>query len=160
VVVQQVWGVLFGTLSYYLPAYIASLCIVLFWFSRGKRISFKVSQRWLGSNRSYEAAVVAVICGAITGAVVSSLGLGAAVGLGAWVGSCAGSFVKRRLGMRSGSRLLILDQLDFVLGATLLGALVVLPTLAEFVVIIIVTPFLHILGNLVLFKIGVKSVPY
>lgn len=99
-----------------------------------------------------------------------------ALGFGALVGDAVKSFFKRRTGRGSGDKWLGPDQLDFVVGgilfvfaaASLLGALgLVVPHffLAEFtwprlLVIVLLTPALHLLVNIIGYKIGAKDVPW
>lgn len=97
-----------------------------------------------------------------------------ALALGALVGDVGASFVKRRLGKERGARWLGPDQYDFVAGALLLAALASLLTMAftgsfwlgaalgwgPLLVILILTPGLHLLVNGIGYLIGVKEVPW
>lgn len=86
--------------------------------------------------------------------------------LGAMLGDIAASFLKRRTGRTRGAPFPIVDQLDFVL-FSLLSALVTAPawfrdifTPAVLVVVLLVTPILHVLANVVAYTLGVKDEPY
>ncbi|WP_096390574.1 CDP-2,3-bis-(O-geranylgeranyl)-sn-glycerol synthase [Halopenitus persicus] len=94
--------------------------------------------------------------------------LRAAVGLafGAMVGDVAASFLKRRSGRERGAAFPGLDQLDFVVGAlafawllapSWFGAWFTLPAIA---VVVVVTPVLHVVTNVIGFAIGVKNEPW
>jgi CDP-2,3-bis-(O-geranylgeranyl)-sn-glycerol synthase len=97
-----------------------------------------------------------------------------ALALGALLGDVGASFLKRRLGKQRGSRWLGPDQYDFVAGALLLAALASLATMAAtgsfwltealtwgpLLVILILTPGLHLLVNGIGYLIGVKEVPW
>lgn len=86
--------------------------------------------------------------------------LGLALGMGAMLGDAAGSFVKRRLNVQRGSPVPLLDQLDFLLGAFLLAVLVV-PVKPEWVLLmVVITPVLHLTANLIGFRLGVKKTPW
>ena len=86
--------------------------------------------------------------------------LGLALGLGAMLGDTAGSFVKRRINKVRGSPVPLLDQLDFLLGAFLLAALVV-PVRLEWVLrMAVITPVIHLTANLIGFRLGVKKTPW
>lgn len=98
------------------------------------------------------------------------------LGLGALVGDAVKSFFKRRTGRERGAKWPGFDQLDFVLGAlafcllasTLLDlAGVVEPNffLAEFtwprlLVLLLLTPALHLAVNWLGYKMGLKEVPW
>jgi CDP-2,3-bis-(O-geranylgeranyl)-sn-glycerol synthase len=85
---------------------------------------------------------------------------------GALVGDLLGSFTKRRLGLKRGAPLPLVDQLDFVGGAWLLLFVVARAWFIEtfsveiIITVIIITPVLHLFTNYIGFKIGKKRVPW
>ena len=99
-----------------------------------------------------------------------------ALATGALLGDMLFSFLKRRRGMPPGSRWLGPDQLDFVLGAWVLGLAVA--TLlhgmgltpenwflsawewTSMLIAAVLTPGLHLAVNFIGFKIGAKEVPW
>jgi CDP-2,3-bis-(O-geranylgeranyl)-sn-glycerol synthase len=97
-----------------------------------------------------------------------------ALALGALVGDAAESFLKRRTGRDRGQRWFPFDQLDFVVGALAFGLLagvllqaatganvfLQLFTWPRVVVIVLLTPALHLLVNFIGYKIGTKDVPW
>jgi len=82
--------------------------------------------------------------------------LGFMLSLGALVGDLLESFVKRRLDIPPGSSLPIADQLDFVVGALLFSLPVSSPSLPTIVIIIIITPPIHVLTNFLANCLGIK----
>jgi len=91
-------------------------------------------------------------------------GLGLA--LGAMLGDIGASFLKRRSGRERGAAFPGLDQLDFVVGA-LTCAVVLAPTwtLTTFtgpllVVVLVATPLLHVVTNVVAYGLGLKDEPW
>lgn len=86
--------------------------------------------------------------------------LGLALGLGAMLGDIAGSFVKRRLNRPRGSPVPLLDQLDFLIGAFILAALLVPVKLEWLLLMMVITPILHLVANAIGFRIGVKKTPW
>ena len=89
-----------------------------------------------------------------------------ALSAGAMLGDIMGSFVKRRLGLRRGAPLPVVDQLDFVGGAWLLLFIVARDWFSSnfsaevMLVVILITPLLHLLTNFIGFKLGMKEVPW
>ncbi|MDI6707803.1 MAG: CDP-2,3-bis-(O-geranylgeranyl)-sn-glycerol synthase [Candidatus Thermoplasmatota archaeon] len=85
---------------------------------------------------------------------------------GAMFGDLLKSFVKRRLGIERGKKLMILDQLDFVLGAWLF--LIIFSNdwffryfkLPHIIFILLVTPLFHRVVNMIGYKLGKKKVPW
>ncbi|HIH69609.1 MAG TPA: CDP-2,3-bis-(O-geranylgeranyl)-sn-glycerol synthase [Methermicoccus shengliensis] len=86
--------------------------------------------------------------------------------VGALLGDMAASFFKRRLGLKRGSPLPPIDQLDFVAGAWLLTALVAREwffeqfTTGVMLAVIIITPVLHVASNVIGYLMGKKQVPW
>ena len=86
--------------------------------------------------------------------------------LGAMLGDIGASFLKRRTGRERGAAFPVVDQLDFVV-ASLPVAFVAAPswvldtfTPGVLVVVLVVTPVLHVLTNAVAYTAGLKSEPY
>lgn len=80
--------------------------------------------------------------------------------IGAILGDLTGSFIKRRIGLKQGYPVMILDQTDFVFGGLFLGANYYFPTLLETITILITTIIAHKLVNLIAFKLKMKKVPW
>jgi CDP-2,3-bis-(O-geranylgeranyl)-sn-glycerol synthase len=93
--------------------------------------------------------------GIIEGAI-----FGFCLGTGALLGDICGSFIKRRLNIQRGKPAIFLDQLDFVIGALVLGSIVFVIPLNLIIIIIILTFFLHILTNIIAYLLGIKDVWY
>jgi CDP-2,3-bis-(O-geranylgeranyl)-sn-glycerol synthase len=167
-----------------LPAYVPNNAAVLFGGGRpidgGRRLG---GRRLLGDGKTWRgtaagvAAGVAVALGLdrLAAPVGDALGvplarfpLAAAVGLaaGAMAGDIVASFLKRRLDRERGAAVPGLDQLDFVVGALALAALLApawfaatftLPVLA---VVLLVTPVLHVATNAGAYLLGLKAEPW
>jgi CDP-2,3-bis-(O-geranylgeranyl)-sn-glycerol synthase len=146
------------TFAYYLPAYFVNggILFVYSMFEGG----IPVSVKWFGPHRTFDALLFAVLCGGSTGLLVSNLTLGVFLGAGAWLGALSSSFLKRRLGIKPGGKAPVLDQLDFVVGATSLGCLVEPPKLEYFLIIVFATIFIHRAANMLAYWAGLKDVPY
>jgi len=94
--------------------------------------------------------------------VVAGLGLA----FGAMLGDIAASFLKRRTGRERGAAFPGLDQLDFVVGA--LACVWVLDpvwtestfTMPVLVVVLVLTPLLHIVTNVGAYWVGLKDEPW
>ncbi len=82
------------------------------------------------------------------------------VALGALVGDLIGSFFKRRLKIARGRPAPILDQLDFLIMAMLLGALITPIPLVLAIFLLIVTPLIHLLANIIGYLLRLKQEPW
>lgn len=103
-------------------------------------------------------------------------GLAYGLALGALVGDAVESFAKRRTGRDRGEKWIPFDQLDFVVGGLVFGflaavilqlagatdgnAFLALFTWPRLLVILLLTPALHLLVNFIGYKIGTKDVPW
>jgi CDP-2,3-bis-(O-geranylgeranyl)-sn-glycerol synthase len=76
------------------------------------------------------------------------------------------AFFKRRMGLQRGAPLFIIDQLDFVLGAWLMSLLIAPDwfmqhfTFAIILVVLIITPILHRVTNIIGYRMGAKREPW
>lgn len=82
------------------------------------------------------------------------------ISLGAMVGDLAGSVIKRQSGIPRGEPAPLLDQLDFVVGAFIFAYPFIDLRLAAVVLVIAFTPLVHLMANLIGYKIGAKKVPW
>ncbi len=93
-----------------------------------------------------------------------------ALAFGSLLGDVLGSFIKRRVGIQRGGKAPVLDQYDFVIGAFLLtGALfsgwllthyILNEAIFGLILIIVLTPILHRVVNIIGYRIGKKEVPW
>ncbi len=86
--------------------------------------------------------------------------LGLLLGLGAMLGDLCGAFIKRRLGMKRGRPAPGLDQLDFVAGALLAAGLAVTIRWEWAVILLVLTPAIHLAANGMAYLLKVKKEPY
>lgn len=84
---------------------------------------------------------------------------GMIIGFGAILGDLVESFIKRRLKIRSGKSLPIFDQIDFIIGAWI-AIILLYPETAwkYFLIALIITPLLHLLANIIAYKLKLKKV--
>jgi CDP-2,3-bis-(O-geranylgeranyl)-sn-glycerol synthase len=173
-----------GALWAMLPAYVPNNAAVLAGGGRpidgGRTLG---GRRLLGDGKTWRGTVAGTLAGvalalvlnAVRPTVAAALGsslpafpLRAAVALafGAMLGDIGASLLKRRLGRRRGAAVPGLDQLDFVVGALVLAALLApawtvatfsLPRLA---VVLVATPLLHVTTNAGAYLLGLKAEPW
>jgi len=162
-----------NALYYIFPAYCANAAPVL--FGGGKPIDlgrrFLDGKPILGSNKTYRGFISGILIGTLVGWVQSMLAptlglrggsvlLGFTLSLGALVGDLLGSFIKRRLDIKPGDPFPVSDQIDFVLVALLFSLAVEPPTLLAAVIVILLTPPIHLLTNFIAYLLRVKKKPW
>jgi len=86
--------------------------------------------------------------------------LGFMLGFGAIIGDVIGSFIKRRIGLPRGAIAPLLDQEDFLLVALLFASFLVVVKIDWVVLLVVITPILHLVANAIGFKIRVKKEPW
>jgi CDP-2,3-bis-(O-geranylgeranyl)-sn-glycerol synthase len=147
------------------PAYCANGAPIL--FGGGPSIdlgkSFTDGQRIFGDNKTIRGFLSGLIIGAVVGIVGfylfsdDAFRISVLAALGALLGDLAGAFLKRRLKIKPGGPLPIVDQLDFVLGALLLVSPFHEITAGAAVIVVLVTPPIHLLTNIGAHLLGLKS---
>ncbi len=85
--------------------------------------------------------------------------------LGALLGDLTGAFVKRRLDIAPGGLLPVVDQIDFVVGAVVFSLPLVLINWQELswqliVVVLLITPPIHLFTNFLAYKLKLKKHPW
>lgn len=181
---MDVVGVLATAIWAMLPAYVPNNVAVL--AGGGKPIDGGQSLpdgRILGDGKTQRGTVVGTAAGtavalgltAIAPAVSDLIGhslptfsIRVALGLafGAMFGDIMASFIKRRTGRERGAAFPVLDQLDFAVGA-LACVWVLAPAWTETVftppvllVVLVITPLLHVLTNVGAYWVGLKDEPW
>jgi CDP-2,3-bis-(O-geranylgeranyl)-sn-glycerol synthase len=89
-----------------------------------------------------------------------SFEIGLLISIGALAGDLAGSFIKRRLNFERGKEALFLDQWNFIIGSTLFSFLFTDITIWMFLIMLVITFFIHRIANIVGHKLAVKTVPW
>ncbi|MCL5804377.1 MAG: CDP-2,3-bis-(O-geranylgeranyl)-sn-glycerol synthase [Candidatus Thermoplasmatota archaeon] len=177
----------FFSLYFFLPAFIANPAAVI---TKGKtKMDFGKSmpdgKRILGDGKSWGGLFGGIALGYIAGLIFSGIGLIAgspvnysylyylfsiqilALSSGSMIGDSTGSFIKRRLGMKSGQNGFLLDQYPFAVIALIFIFLAspsffyrVYWNIPAILVIFIVTPPIHRAVNIIGYKMKRKSVPW
>ncbi|MBI4174820.1 MAG: CDP-2,3-bis-(O-geranylgeranyl)-sn-glycerol synthase [Candidatus Aenigmarchaeota archaeon] len=132
-------------------------------------------QRLLGDGKTWEGLIGGIVFGVFIGSLQIfgqdylplELGLTAMtfpiiflLTLGTMAGDVGGSFVKRRMGMKRGDRALFLDQLGFLLMAFLFVWPFYKAPLDVMIVLVLLTPVIHWLSNVLGYWFHVKRNPW
>ncbi|MEM3839178.1 MAG: CDP-archaeol synthase [Candidatus Micrarchaeaceae archaeon] len=168
------YGLLSSTILYPIfyiwPAYVANGLPVI--FGRGKnRLPLDLNKRlWgkpiFGAHKTVRGLAGGLACGIIMSAIESifapyMLAVGTALTVGTHIGDLAGSFAKRRMGSKPGTRMYLLDQYTFLAFALIVAyPLGHMPSALGIVFIILLTGILHPLTNFFAHRLKIKEVPW
>ncbi|HLC81154.1 MAG TPA: CDP-archaeol synthase [Candidatus Nanoarchaeia archaeon] len=151
------------SLFFFLPAYFANMAPILFrWFPvRDKAINKKI----FGEHKTWRGLIAGTIVGGIIFSLQKlihasgwqklalidyndfSLLLGFLMGFGALSGDLLKSYYKRKAGLAPGKSWIPFDQLDFVIGGLVLGFFVYVPPAEVALILLAISPLLHVLTN-------------
>jgi len=171
-----------------LPAWIANSMPVL--FGGGRPIdggqSFRDGRRILGDGKTIRGFIVGVFLGTMTGigqfiaapylkpllenyvvvtpnmehVLFMTIPAAFLLSLGALTGDMIGSFLKRRIDIKSGNPSPVLDQLGFILVGLILASPFLQPDAAYVIILIAITLGIHWLSNALGYLLGFKKNPW
>jgi CDP-2,3-bis-(O-geranylgeranyl)-sn-glycerol synthase len=180
-IIATIIGLIIKATWLMLPAYLANPTAVV--FGGGTPIDFKKNwldgRRMFGDGKTFRGLIGGTLCGIIIGLIQMQLTsltyLGtftlisiSTLSFGALIGDIIKSFFKRRLGYERGAKFPLVDQLDFVAGAWIL-TYVFDPTWFSdnflsapwiMVTVVVFTPLLHRLTNIIGYYIKLKKEPW
>lgn len=118
-----------------------------------------------GKNKTFRGFFSGLIVGSAVGYLETVLFgypvlFGFFLSLGALFGDLAGAFIKRRLNLAPGEMLPVVDQVDFIVGALLFAIPLQILYWGLVVVVLIITPPIHLLTNFAAYKLGLKTNPW
>ena len=160
------------SLYFFLPAYVANMAPVLFRWLPGE---IPIDEKRCGQNKTWRGLVVATLIGglifylqklayqsgtrslALINYDAFPITLGFGMGAGAILGDLVKSYYKRKAGLQPGSRWIPWDQLDFVIGGLLGAFIFYVPSVQVAVILLIVSPLLHIVVNHLAFWCGIRK---
>ena len=180
IIIQSLWLVL--------PAYIANASALLFGgrtpIDFGK--NWRDGKRILGDGKTVRGFVSGVLGGIvtcvaiivvtnqinyplafmnlvnypITNKILFGALVGFLLGFGALFGDIAGSFIKRRLRLKRGADVPLLDQWNFIIGAVLFAMWFTEITVWMLLLMLLITPLVHRIANIVAHKLKIKKEPW
>ena len=161
------------SLYFFLPAYFANMAPVIF-----KKIPFGSKPIWkkrLGTNKTWRGLIVATLTGGLvfwlqkvayvagfrSWAVIDysdfTIWLGLLLGFGAIFGDAVKSYHKRKVGIEEGKPWLVFDQVEFVVGGILFSWFIYVPQAEVVLIILLLSPLLHVIVNYLGYLLGIKK---
>ncbi len=163
-----IYSIILYPIIYILPAYVTNGAPVL--FGGGPPLDFKKKlgrKRIFGDNKTWKGTVSGISAGILVGILEANLGfpsmfiISIYLAFGAMFGDIVGSFLKRRMDVRSGASTPILDQYGFFFFALLFAfSLGNLPSIYGILFLVLITGALHLFMNIVAHRLKLKKVPW
>ena len=135
-----------------------------------------INERLLGKNKTYRGLTCGIIFGIITAYIqfllktqMSDINIlnydywfliGFLMGCGAMVGDLVESYFKRVLNKEPGAPWFPFDQLDFIVGALIFISIIQIPPLLIVLILVVLTPLLHLGTNYIAYKAKIKQVKW
>lgn len=161
------------SLYFFLPGYIANMApILLRWVPFGGK---PIHEKLFGSHKTWRGLVAAVFVGGFVFWLQQGLynlgfqdwalidyadfpvWFGFLQGTGVILGDLVKSYYKRKQGIKPGDPWWGWDQLDFVLGGVVLGFFVYVPTIETVLVLVVLSPIMHLLANNIGYLLKIKK---
>ena len=155
--------IIMKSIYFFLPAYFANMAPIL--FKRLPLLNKPINKTKFGENKTWRGLVFATFLGAVVfwlqrvayqegftnWALIDytdfSILFGVLLGFGAIFGDLVESYYKRKSGFKPGESWLPWDQLDFVLGGLIFSFFIYVPPAEVVLVLLLVSPLLHIVVN-------------
>ena len=156
-------GIITAAVLFIGPSYVANAAPLLLGGGRtldgGRKLSD--GQPIFGSHKTVRGVFAGVIAGTLVGLGESLVDPrlvfgGFMIALGSVLGDLLGAFIKRRFRVEPGKAFPMLDQLDFILGGLLLGYAFFPIPLVSAVLVVFVTPPIHLGTNYGAYLLGIK----
>ncbi len=160
-----------ATILAYGPAYLANMAPPL---AKGFKLPGEspIAPTLLGTHKTYRGLAVGMVGGLVGAGMLRALGwewfgaqtwvvalsAGALIGLAAMVGDALKSGVKRAVGVKAGQPFVPWDQIDFILGSSLVMVPLGIVDWTMVVIALVITPLLHLLVNIGAYLLGLKEV--
>ena len=150
------------------------------------RTPIDLNKRWLDGNRvfgdgkTFEGFSLGLFIGFLVGGLESylypslnayamqygtelpviNLFVGFMIAFGALVGDLGGSFIKRRFKLARGADVPLLDQWNFIIGCVLFSFLFTEITIWMFLIMLVITPVVHRIANIIGHRLKIKREPW
>ena len=134
------------------------ICAVIFLLAN--QFSYSLSFMSNFEKSFFYSSLIPLNSGSWTSTIVLGLLVGFLLGSGSLVGDLAGSFLKRRRGLKRGESFPLMDQLGFLFTALLFVYPIMPWPLYWLIILIPMTLILHIGLNLLSYFVGMQEVPF
>lgn len=161
--VQEMFELGVRGVFFFIPAYAANASALIFKGSKQMDFGrvFIDGKPVFGRGKTFRGFLLGLAVGVLIGIIIGiPLSQSFLISLGALLGDLAGAFVKRRLSIKPGDPAPVLDQFDFMLGAALLSQSWEYLDPRSIIIVMALTPAVHLVSNFSAFLLKIKKVPW
>ena len=167
---MEITQLIVEALKFIFPAYCANATPVL--AGGGTRMDFGQNffdgKRIFGNNKTFRGFffgwgvgfAVGLVEGLVFGFSNYPVLFSLLIPVGALLGDLTGAFIKRRLSIKPGGLLPIVDQIDFVVGAIVISIPLAIIGWEVAVTVLLITPPIHLFTNFLAYKMKLKRNPW
>jgi len=171
---MEIFQLLQHSIVFFIPAYIANaMPVIANGFKILPPLAKPISKKWFGSSKTYRGFVFGIIGAFIINLIPFFLGIydsyesekltiffwiTLTLAFGALLGDLIKSFFKRRIGIKSGKSWPPFDQIDYVIGALFLSSFIHIQHTDTIITLLIISPLLSLLANIIAYKLKIKKV--
>lgn len=171
---MDILNLIYVSIIFFLPAYVANAMPVI---ASGLKLAptwaIPINEKVFGKTKTYRGFAFGIIGALIAGLIQYYLGFynllsynlqffviatSFLLGFGALFGDLIKSFVKRRIGKKSGEPWPIFDQIDYVVGGLLFVSVVFIPPIETIIILLLISPLFSLLANMIAYKLKLKKV--
>lgn len=172
---MNIFELISTSILFFLPAYIANAMPVI---ASGLKLTpflaKPINAKFFGKTKTYRGFVYGILGALVVGLIrfyfeayntfhweaelVFILKTSLLLGFGALFGDLVKSFIKRRIGKKSGESWAIFDQIDYVIGGLLFVSIVFIPPVEIIIILLMISPFFSLLANIIAYKLKLKKV--
>ncbi|MCD6109318.1 CDP-2,3-bis-(O-geranylgeranyl)-sn-glycerol synthase [bacterium] len=157
----------FYSIVFFLPAYVANaMPVIISGLKIFPSLAKPINKKLFGKNKTYRGFITGITGAMLISPIQNLLGfsydnlilLAFLLGLGALLGDLIKSFIKRKIGKKSGRSWPVFDQIDYVIGALLFSSIIFPQSLSVIIVLIVISPLFSILANIIAYNLKIKKV--
>jgi len=157
----------FYSIVFFLPAYVANaMPVIISGLKIFPSLAKPINKKLFGKNKTYRGFITGITGAMLISPIQNLFGfsydnlilLAFLLGLGALLGDLIKSFIKRKIGKKSGRSWPVFDQIDYVIGALLFSSIIFPQSLSVIIVLIVISPLFSILANIIAYNLKIKKV--
>lgn len=171
---MHILDTIIAAVIFFLPAYVANaMPVIASGLKLTPSLAKPINEKVFGKSKTYRGFVYGLLGAIIVGLIQVyfkvyapyaefyfelTIILSILLGFGALIGDLFKSFLKRKIGKKSGEPWLIFDQIDYILGAILFSSFIFNYPIGVIITVLIISPLFSLGANVIAYKLKIKKV--